>query len=78
MDLEAEPLRGLGCVQHLLDRPLLALGGLPVNLLRGEGVEGVVIDGVHRDQLADQMRRQFGDREAVTFRDPGYLVAIGL
>ncbi len=60
------------------DRPFLPLGRLPMNFLRREGVESVVIGRVHRDELALQMRRKLGDREAVALGDSGDLVAIGL
>ena len=43
-------------MHELLDRPLLALGRLSVNLLRREGVESIVVGRVHGDQLALQMR----------------------
>ena len=52
MRLEAEALRGLGGQHHLLDRPFLPLGRTPVELRRREGVEGLVVSRVHRDELA--------------------------
>src|SRR5271166_54713 len=78
MGREAEVLRRLGGMQHLLNRPLLPLLWLPVSLLRGEGVEGFVIGRVDRDQLTDHMRRELGNRQTVVLRGPGDLVAIGL
>ena len=53
----------------MLDRPVLPLGRLPVNLLRREGVEGVVVGRVHRDELAWRMGGELGDRQAVPDRD---------
>ena len=78
MGREAEMLRRLGGMQHLLNRPLLPLLWLSMGLLRGEGVEGFVIGRVDRDQLTDHMRRELGNRQTVVLRGPGDLVAIGL
>ena len=70
MRRQPETLRRFRALHHLLDRPLLPLGRLAVNLLRREAVEGFVIGGVHRDELGRQMRRKLGDRQAVAFAVP--------
>ena len=75
---QAEMLRGLGGVLDLLDRPFLPGLRIVVVLGRGERVEGGVIGRMHRDELALQMRRQFGDLDAGILADALHLVAIGL
>src|SRR5262249_27318853 len=40
-------------------------------------VEGRVVCGVDGDELALQMRREFGDGEAVLFCDAGDFIAVG-
>jgi hypothetical protein len=44
----------------------------------GEAVEGLVIGRVNGDELALQMGRELGDRDAVTAGDALHLVAIGV
>ena len=75
--LEAEMLRGLGRVLDLLDRPFLPGLRIVVVFRRGERVEAAVIGWMHGDELALQMRRQFGDLDAGVLADAFHLVAIG-
>ena len=76
--LQPQPLRSLGGVQHLFDRPFLPRGRVAVHFRRREAVERFVEGRVHRDELALQMRGELGDGEPVTRRDSRELVAIGL
>ena len=75
---EAEVLRGLRGVEHLLHRPLLPCLGVAANLGRGEAVEAGVVGRVHCDELALQVGREFGDLEAVLRERALDLVAVGL
>lgn len=76
MGAQPQPPTGLRRVEKLLDRPLLALGGLAAHRLRREAVERRVIGGMHRDQLPLQMGRQLGDRHPRLGTAPGQVVAI--
>ena len=78
MRVEPKILRGLGGELHLLDRPFLPLLRLAVNCRRREGIEGLVIGRIDRDELALQMGRELGDLDAVRLGDALHLVAIGL
>ena len=63
--LQPEVLRRLGRPQHLLHRPVLALLRIAAHRLGREGVEGLVVGRVHRDELALQVRAELGDLDAV-------------
>ncbi len=65
MRIETQIARGLGASYDLLDRPFLPLLRLAVNCRRREGIEGLVIGGMDRDELALQMGRELGDLDAV-------------
>ena len=78
MRAQAEMTRGVRGHHQLLDRPGLTLGRAPVRLFRREDVERIVVDWIDRDELALQMRREFGDFEPVRRRRSLQLVAIGL
>ena len=47
----------------LVNRPSLSRGGIAAHFGRGKGIELGIVGGVNRDQLALQVRRQFGDRQ---------------
>ena len=55
----------------LLDRPFLAFSGLTAQLRRREAVEQLVIGWVNGDQLPLEVRRQFGDLQAVLGQKAG-------
>ena len=76
MRAQAQPPAGLRGVSQLLDRPFLSFGRLAPHRLGREAVERRVIGGVDRNQLALQMGRQFGDRDARLGAAPGQIVAI--
>ena len=63
---------------HLLHRPFLARLRVAAHLGRGERVEAGVVGGMDRDQLALQMGRQLGQRDAGVRERALDLVAIGV
>ena len=75
---QAEPLRRLGGEHHLRDRPLLASLGVAAHLRCGEGVERDVVSRVDRDQLALQVARELGQRDAGILERALDLVAVGI
>ncbi len=62
----------------LVDRPGLPGFRVAVELRRREGVEGVVVGGVHGDELALKVGRELSDGETVGRDRAGHFVAIGL
>ena len=70
MGVEAHVAAGFRGKRHLLGRPLLARLGIASHLLGGEGIEGLVVDGVHRHELALQMRGKLGDLDPVLLGGP--------
>ena len=63
---------------ELLDRPLLARRGATTQLGWCESVKQGIEGGMDRDQLALQMRREFGDLYAMCRESTRDLVAVGL
>ena len=74
---EAEIFGSFGGVMELFDGPGLAGFGIVADFGSGEAVERGVVGGMDGDELALQVRREFGDGEAVLFRDAGDFVAVG-
>ncbi len=74
--IKTEPPARFGGKMKLLDRPFLPLGWLALQRIGREGIELRVVSGVHRDQLALQMRRQLGDLDPRLAAGTGKLVAI--
>src|SRR3546814_3394217 len=64
MGIKAQSPARLGGEVELLDRPFLPLGRLALHRVGRESVELGVIGGMHRNQLALQMRRKLGDLDA--------------
>src|SRR3546814_6687915 len=64
MGIKAQSPARLGGEVELLDRPFLPLGRLAPHRVGRESVELGVIGGMHRKQLALQMRRKLGDLDA--------------
>src|SRR3546814_14804175 len=60
MGIKAQSPARLGGEVELLDRPFLPLGRLALHRVGRESVELGVIGGMHRNQLALQMRRKLG------------------
>ena len=66
---QAEIPRCLGGPQHLLHRPLLSRFWIALHGVRRERIERFVVHRMHCDELSLQVRTEFGDLNAVLFRD---------
>ncbi len=75
---EAETARGPRGKLELRDGPRRACAFVAADCRRSEGVEQIVIGGVRGDELAEHVRRQLGDDEAVFGECAGEFVAVGL
>src|SRR5262249_36258067 len=75
---KAEIGRGLRRELQLLNGPRLALARIAAHRLGREAVEGEIVGGMDRDQLALQVRRELGRRNLVARQRAVYLVTIGL
>ena len=78
MRVEPQPAGRLERQPHLLVGPGLPRLRVAAHLRGREAVEQLVIGGMHRDELALQVRRQLGDRDARLARRARELVAIVL
>ena len=76
--VKAEIAAGARRKLHLVDGPLLPGLRIAAHLRSREGVQRIVKDGVHRNQLALQVRRQLRDLDAVLGGGALKIVAIGL
>ena len=75
---EPEILRGARRLEHLLDGPLLARRRIATHLLGREAVEGVVVRGMHGDELTLQVRRELGDLQAQLREHALHFIAVRL
>jgi hypothetical protein len=78
MGIEAEIAAGARRELDLVNRPFLACLRLAADFRGGEGVEGIVIGRVDRDELSLEMGGKLGDFDAVPGGSALQFIAIGL